>query len=320
MMTKLLLAFLLSFSAAGAQAQEYPNRPIRLVVPASPGGGADFFARIVATRMSELLGQNMWVDFKPGGNGIIGTDAVAKAAPDGYTLLAGNNGPLSILPVLAKSLPYNPVEDFVPLSQLTVIPYVLTSDSKLSMRSYGELVAYAKANPGKLAYGSYGIGSPNHLAGELFAQMAGVELLHVPYKGTADAFRDLLGGQIPIMFVPTNIVAPHVKEGRVRAMAVSRTKRSAVLPEVPTLDELGLRGFEVTTWQGVLAPKGTPKAIVDKLYAALAQTAVSKEVVQQFATAGYELGGTTPAEFLQLIRSDAAKYGKLVKDANIQAQ
>jgi tripartite-type tricarboxylate transporter receptor subunit TctC len=319
-MTKLLLAFLLSLSTAGAYAQDYPNRPIRLVVPASPGGGADFFARIVATRMSELLGQNMWVDFKPGGNGIIGTDAVAKAAPDGYTLLAGNNGPLSILPVLAKSLPYNPVEDFVPLSQLTVIPYVLTSDSKLSMRTYGELVAYAKANPGKLAYGSYGIGSPNHLAGELFAQMAGIQLLHVPYKGTADAFRDLLGGQIPIMFVPTNIVAPHVREGRVQAMAVSRTKRSAVLPDVPTLDELGLRGFEVTTWQGVLAPKGTPKAVVDRLYAALAQTAVSQEVVQQFSKAGYELGGTTPAEFRELIRSDAAKYGKLVKDANIQAQ
>ena len=321
-MIRLLRALLVAISVFPAHivAQDYPNRPIRFVIPASPGGGASFFANIVSKRMTEILGQSLWLDFKPGGNGIIGTDFVAKAPGDGYTLLVGNNGPLSILPVLTKALPYNPVEDFAPISQLTVIPYVLASDAKLSMRSLGDLVAYAKANPGRLAYGSYGVGSPNHLAAELLAQMTGVKLLHVPYKGSADAFRDLLGGQIPMMFVPANIAAPYVKDGRVRALGASRTRRSAVLPDVPTLDELGLRGFEVATWQGVLAPKGTPKAIVDRLHAALVQTANSKEVIQAFTEGAYDLGASSPAEFLDLIRSDVAKYGKLVKDAGIQTE
>ena len=306
---------------AGAQAQAYPMRPVRVIVPYVAGGAADITARTLSQKLTESLGVSVVVDNRPGANGGIGTDFVAKAAPDGYTLLLDASGPVVVNPVLYAKVPYDPVKDLAPISQTTSFMYVLIVPASSPITGFKELVALAKARPGQLSYGSTGIGGGNHLAGELLALMTGTRLTHVPYKGTAAALADLLGGQLSFMFDTIITTSAQAKAGKVRAFAVSSLKRATTLPDIPTLNELGLKGFEVTQWQGLLAPAGTDRAIINKLHQEVVRALRQPDVIERLATqGGNEIIGSTPEEFARAIQSDLAMYAKLIKDAGIKAE
>ena len=249
-----------------ARADDYPSRPIRLVVPYAPGGGADSVARIVR-RVSENIGQPIVIETTGGAGSILGTDIVAKAEPDGYTLLLGQSGPISINPAVYKSLPYDPVKDFAPVTMTTAYPYILVVNAELPARSLQEFVALARSKPGAMNYGSTGIGAANHLVSELFNSKAGLKMTHMPYRGTALAVGDLMGGQLTMVFGDPISVLPHMKSGKLRALAVTSLERSPVAPEVPTVAESGYPGFEALAWHGILAPARTPPAIIKKLNA-----------------------------------------------------
>ena len=321
------LAALAGLWACGAMAQKtdpadkYPMRPIRFICPYVPGGAGDIFTRTIGQKLSESLGQAVVVDNRPGANGGIGTELVAKAAPDGHTLLMGNSGPLAVNPVLYKKVPYDPVKDFAPITQGTSYMYVLVVPAALPVTSLNEFTALLKSKPGQMTYGSTGIGGGNHLSGELFNLMTGTRSIHVPYTGSAAALAALLGGQLNYMFDTVITAVPHLRAGRLRGIGVTALRRASSLPEVPTLDELGLKGFELTQWQAVVAPAGTPKPIVDLLYREVAKALKMPDVIERLATqGGNELVGNTPEEFAQVIKSDLAKYAKLVKAANIHVQ
>lgn len=317
----LALAATLIVLCGAARAQEYPTKPIRFIVPYATGGAAELFARTIAQRMSVTLGQQVYIDSRPGANGIIGTEVAAKSPPDGYTLYMGNTGPLAINPALYQKLPYDPIKDFTPISQGTLYPYILIGNSAIKANTLPELIALAKSRPGELSYASAGQGSSPHLAGELFAQMAGIKLVHVPYKGSAPALNDVIGGQVPLMFNTISTSLPHIKSGKLRAYAITGKQRSPLLPDVPTMDELGLTGYDLTSWQGVLAPAGTPRPIVDKLNKAVAEALQSKDVITVLAGQGdVELVSGTPEEFAALIKSDVGMYTKLTKDAGIRLE
>jgi tripartite-type tricarboxylate transporter receptor subunit TctC len=308
---------------AGAQGDpaRFPQRPIRFICPYVPGGAGDIFTRTIAQKLGDALGQSVVVDNRPGANGGIGTDLVAKSAPDGYTLLMGNSGPLTINPVLYKKVPYDPVKDFAPVTQGTSYMYVLVVPPALGVSNVGDFVGLLKAKAGQLTYGSTGIGGGNHLSGELFNLITKTSSVHVPYTGSAAALAALLGGQINYMFDTVITSVPHVRSGRLKALGVTALKRTIALPEVPTLDAMGLKGFELTQWQAVVAPARTPKPIVDLLYREVVEALKKPDVIERLATqGGNELVGNTPEEFAQVIRSDLAKYGKLVKAAGIQQQ
>ncbi len=306
---------------AADAAQHYPTRPIRFVCPYNPGGAGDIFTRVVGYKMAEILGQTVVVDNRAGANGGIGTAIVAKATPDGYTLLMGNSGPMAVNPNLYKSVPYDPVKDFAPISQGTVYWYVLVVPSATPVKGLDDMIALLKSKPGQLTYGSTGIGGGNHLAGELFNLMTKTTAIHVPYTGSAPALAALLGGQTSYMFDTVVTATPHVRAGRLRAIGQTALKRAGSLPDVPTLDESGLKGFEITQWQAVVAPAGTPKPIVDKLYRAVVEALRSSEVIDRIGPrAGNDLVGNTPQEFAEVIRHDLEKYAKLVKAAGIQPQ
>jgi tripartite-type tricarboxylate transporter receptor subunit TctC len=313
--------------ACGAPAQKsesqpvYPARPVRFICPYVAGGAGDIFTRTIAQKLTEALGQSFVVDNRPGANGGIGTDLVAKAPPDGQTLLMGNSGPLTINPVLYKKVPYDPIKDFAPVTQGTSYMYVLVVPAALPVASLDDFTALLKAKPGQMTYGSTGIGGGNHLAGELFNLMTGTQSVHVPYTGSAAALAALLGGQLNYMFDTVITAVPHLRAGRLRGIGVTALRRASSLPEVPTLDELGLKGFELTQWQAVVAPAGTPKPVVDLLYREVARALKMPDVVERLATqGGNELVGNTPDEFAQVIKNDLAKYAKLVKAAKIQVQ
>ena len=302
-------------------AEKYPVRPIRLICPYVPGGGADIFSRTVAQKLTEALGQSVVVDNRPGANGGIGTDLVAKAAPDGYTLLLANSGPMTVNPVLYKKVAYNPVKDFAPISQGAIYFYVLVVLPSFPAGNLKDFIAQLKAKPGQMTYGSTGIGGGNHLSGELFNLMTGTQSIHVPYTGSAAALAALLGGQLNYMFDTVITAVPHVRAGRLRAFGVTASKRAVSLPDVPTLDALGLKGFELTQWQAIAAPAGTPKPVVDLLYREIVEALKKPDVMDRLATqGGSELVGNTPEEFAQAIKNDLAKYAKLVKAAGIQPQ
>jgi tripartite-type tricarboxylate transporter receptor subunit TctC len=302
-------------------AQSYPSKPIRLVVPYVAGGSADITARTLAQKLSESLGVQVLVDNRPGANGMIGTDSVAKAAPDGYTLLLVASGPIVVNPSLYPKVPYDPVKDLAPISQVVSFMYVLVVLSGSPITGVPELIALAKAKPGQLSYGSTGLGGGNHLAGELFALMSGTKLTHVPYKGSAAALADLLGGQLSFMFDTPITSVPHLRTGKLRAYAVTGPKRAAALPELPTLDELGLKGFEVTQFQGLLAPAGTDRAIIARLHQETVKALRSPDVIDRLEKqGGNEIVGGTPEEFAKLIASQLASYARLIKDANIKAE
>jgi tripartite-type tricarboxylate transporter receptor subunit TctC len=301
--------------------QGYPARPVRFVCPYVAGGAGDIFTRTIAQKLTEALGYTFVVDNRPGANGGIGTDLVAKAAPDGHTLLMGNSGPLTVNPVLYKKVPYDPVKDFAPITQGTSYMYVLVVPAALPVTNFNEFTALLKSKPGQMTYGSTGIGGGNHLSGELFNLMTGTQSIHVPYTGSAAALAALLGGQLNYMFHNVITSVPHLRAGRLRGIGVTALRRASSLPEVPTLDELGLKGFELTQWQAVVAPAGTPKPVVDLLYREVARALKMPDVIERLATqGGTELLGNTPQEFAQVIKSDLAKYAKLVKAANIQVQ
>ena len=302
-------------------AEKYPVRPIRLICPYVPGGGADIFSRTVAQKLAEALGQSVVVDNRPGANGGIGTELVAKATPDGYTLLLANSGPMTVNPVLYKKVAYNPVKDFAPISQGAIYFYVLVVQPSFPGTNFNDFIAQLKAKPKQMTYGSTGIGGGNHLSGELFNLMTGTRSIHVPYTGSAAALAALLGGQLNYMFDTVITAVPHIRAGRLRAFGVTASSRAVSLPDVPTLDALGLKGFELTQWQAIAAPAGTPKPIVDLLYREIVEALKKPDVMDRLATqGGSELVGNTPEEFAQAIKNDLAKYAKLVKAAGIQPQ
>jgi tripartite-type tricarboxylate transporter receptor subunit TctC len=307
--------------AGPAGAQDWPAKPVRLVVPYVAGGAADIFGRTLAQKLGEGLHQGFIVENKPGANGGIGSDFVAKAAPDGYTLLATASGPIVVNPVLYAKVPYDPVKDFVPVAQGSVYQYVLVTLAGSPFRSIADIVAAARARPGAITYGSTGVGGGNHLAGELLALSTGTQLTHVPYKGSAAALADLLGGQLSMMFDTVITSVPQIRAGKLRAFAVSSAKRASSLPEVPTMQEAGIAGFDISQWQGVLAPAGTARGIVERLNAEIRRALAAADVRERLVTqGGNEIVTGTPEDFAALIRSDLRQYAKLIRDAKIPAQ
>jgi tripartite-type tricarboxylate transporter receptor subunit TctC len=309
-------ALLMSVNAT-VQAQDYPTRPVRFVVPYVPGGGVDFVGRTLAQKLSESWAHSVIVDNRPGGGTNIGSELVARSAPDGHTLLVGGV-PNTANVALYKKLPYDVVKDFAPVSQLDTAPNVLAVHPSVPAKSVRELIALAKARRGALTYASAGIGSSNHLSGELFRTMAGVDIVHVPYKGGGAAVTDLLGGQVSMYFGTTPSTMPHVRTGKLRALGVTTAKRTPAAPDVPTIAESGLPGYEQSAWHGLLAPAGTPEAIITKLHAEVVRALRSKDVAERFAVQGIDVIGSSPAEFAAFIKQDLAKYEKLVKTAGIR--
>ena len=301
--------------AAGAQAPAYPTKPIRLVVPFPPAGATDLIARAVAQKLGEVWGQSVVVDNRPGAGGNIGTELVAKAAPDGYTLEMGTVGTHAINASLYAKIPFDHVKDFAPVILVAGVPNVLVVNPAVPANSVQELIAYAKANPGKLNFASSGAGTSIHLSGELFKVMAGVQMTHVPYKGSAPALQDLLGGQVQLMFDNLPPSLPQIKAGRLRALAVTSATRAPALPDVPTIAESGLPGFEASSWFGILAPAGTPPAIVAKINAEVAKWLASPEGKEKLASIGANAAGGSPEDFAQHIQVETAKWAKVVKES-----
>jgi tripartite-type tricarboxylate transporter receptor subunit TctC len=304
---------LLLWFAAASAAADYPERPIRFVVPQAAGSATDNVARLVAPGIAQHLGQPVVVDNRPGGALTIGIDAVAKSAPDGYTIGMGPVGALAITRHMVAKLPYDIERDLQPVALITTGYMLLAVSPKSDFRSVRELIDYAKKNPGKLSNASSSNGSPGHVSGELFKYMTGTDIVHIPYKGGAPAIADLIAGNVQLMFESTNSIAPHVKAGRVRALAVTGARRSASLPEVPTLMESGVPGYEVTAWTGVIAPAHLPGPVLAKLNAAVNATIAEPLVKQRLAQMGSEGGGGTPEEYAELIRRDSAKWAEVVK-------
>jgi tripartite-type tricarboxylate transporter receptor subunit TctC len=306
----LLQSLLVAASAAFAQ---YPDHPIRLVVPQAIGSATDNFARLLSPELGRQLGQPVVVDNRPGGALTVGIDAVAKAAPDGYTIGLGPVGALAITRHMVGKLPYDIERDLQPVALVGYSYMLLAVSPKLPVTSVVELIDYAKKNPGKLFNASSSNGSPGHVSGELFKVMTGTEITHVPYKGGAAAIGDLISGNVHIMFESTNSIAPHVKAGRVRGLAVSGAKRSIAFPELPTLAEAGVPGYEVNSWSGIIAPAGLPRAVLDKLNAAANATLQAPEVKERLLQLGNEGGGGTPEQFGELIRRDSAKWAEVIR-------
>jgi tripartite-type tricarboxylate transporter receptor subunit TctC len=306
-------------AGGGAAADDYPSKSIRLIVPFAAGGAVGAVARVLSTPLTESLGQAIVIDHRGGAGGIIGMDAVAKSPADGYTLLLAHSG-LTYMPGLYRKLPFDPEKDFDGIITAVSGSYVLAVSTSAPYKTVAELIAYAKANPGKLTYGSAGIGSTLHLAAEFFKRTAGVDILHVPYKGAAQATTDLVGGQVQMMFGPLVAIMPLAEAGKVRALAVTSAKRSALAPDVPTMIESGIAGFEVNGWYGLAAPAGTPKAAIEKLNAETNRALRSAALIEQFRLQGYEPLGGTPDEMNARIKSDVAQWTKIIRDAGIQPQ
>ncbi|MDB5749528.1 MAG: hypothetical protein JWP72_4376 [Massilia sp.] len=306
----------LSLAPLAAQAQAaFPTKTITIVVPFSAGGTTDILARVVGQYMSKDLGQTVLVDNRAGAGGNIGAQAVARAAPDGYTLLMGTVGTHAINQSLYKKLAFDPVKDFTPLSRVALVPNLLVVNPSQPYKNVKEMIAYAKANPGKVTFGSSGNGSSIHLSGELFKQMAGVDMQHVAYRGSAPALTDLLGGQIAVMFDNMPSAISHVKGGKLRALAVTTPKRSPALPNVPTIAEAGVPGYEATSWFGLLAPARTPAPVVARLNASILKALADPEVKKKMAEQGAEPHGEKPEQFAQFIQGETAKWGKIVKQS-----
>ena len=305
-------AFVALFKSA-AWAQDYPLRPVRVVVPFSPGGAVDGPMRVIAQELSKRLGQQVIVDNKPGAGATIGTDVVAKASPDGYTLLLASQTN-AISATLYPKLPYDPIEDFAPISLIGREPGVLVVHPSLPVKTFQEFVAYVKERPGRIDYASSGNGSGQHLFVALLASMTGMKLNHVPYRGSGQATADLLGGQVQVSIPGTAGMVGHIKAGKLRALAVTGAKRSAQLPDVPTVMESGVPGYEAYVWMGLLAPKGTPAPIIDKLFRELTQVLATSEVKTYMASAGIEIVGSTPAEFGAFFRSEKELWARVIRE------
>ena len=304
---------LIIFTVGAFGAPAYPDRPIRVIVPVPAGGTPDVVARMVAPGLAAQLGQQLVIDNRGGAGGLIGAELAAKAAPDGYTLFFSSPGSLTILPHLQKQVAYDTLRDFAPVGQVSIGPFLLITHPSVAVKSVRELLALAKAGPGRLNYASAGNGAANHLAMELFKSMAGVDIIHVPYKGAPQAVTDLIGGNINLMFNSIPPVLPHIKSGRLRLLGVSSGKRSPQLPDVPTISEAGVPGYESITWFGLLAPARTPAPIVARLHDALAQVMRNPELRSQLEIQGYDAVGGSAQEFAAFIRSESEKYARVVK-------
>ena len=298
----------------------YPDRPVRLVLPFPPGGPSDIVARMVSQRLGEGLGQQVVVDNRGGAAGVIAVDIVKNATPDGYTILQATVGTMSINPSLFPKLAYVPLRDFAPVSLLTETPYVFVINPKLAAKSVAELVAYAKARPRQLNIGSGGVGTGNHLSGELLKLSAGIDAVHVPYKGSGIAMNDLMAGQIHMMFVNLLPATPHVKAGRLRALGISSAKRSAAAPQIPTIAESGFPGFSSTSWHGIVVPVKAPAAVVTRLHSELAKITHAAEFTKRLEVQGTDVIGSTPEAFRKVITDEAAKWDKVIRTAGIKAE
>ena len=315
--TKLAVAALTACAlhAAVASAQPFPARTVRIVVPQAPGGASDALARIIGQKLSERWHQPVIVDNRAGAGGVIGTEAVAKAAPDGYTLLLAYDGTHAVNASLYKNLPFDPVKDFAPVATLANVPFLLAVNASSPAKDVKEFIERARANPLKMTYGSAGNGSVNHLLGAMFSKSAGVQLVHVPYKGAAPAITDLLGGSVDSVFTSVPSAVSHLQGGRVRALAVTSAKRPVALPNVPTIAESGLSGFDVAPWFGLLAPASTPAEIIRQINDDVAALLKTKDVIDAFSAQGAEPFTTTPAAFGALLRSDIEKWAVVVRDS-----
>ena len=307
-----------TFTTPVGAADQFPTRPIRIVVPYAPGGNVDISARIIAPPLAEVLGQTVVVDNRPGAGGNLGASLVAKSTPDGHTLLVGSSGPLSVNPVIFKNLPYDSLKDYAPISTVQAVPLVLLASPKSGFNSVADVIAAAKSRPGKVTMASAGAGTTNHFAIELFAQMANVKVLHVPYKGSGPALSELLGGQVETMVDQLAASIGYVKDGRLKVLAVTTAQRSGVLPNVPTLDELGYKGYQASTLLGLLAPAGTPKPVVAKLNSAVRKVMDSNVVADRFRGLGANPGASSPEEFSKRIRDELQQWQGLANKLGLK--
>jgi len=303
--------------SAGAQ-EQYPSRPVRFILPFPPGGGTDILGRLIAERLSASLGQPVVTENRGGAGGNVGAEAAARSAPDGYTIVLCAPS-LAISPSLYSKLNYDPVKDFAPVSLVATVPNVMITHPSVPAQTLQEFIAHARATPGTMNFGSGGNGTSNHLAGELFNIVTGAKLVHIPYKGVNLAMQDVLSGQIHLVVIGIPAAAPHIKAGRLRALAVVTPQRTAALPEVPTTAEAGLKDFEVTTWYGVLAPAGTPRPVIARLNSELVKIIHAPEVKERLAASGTEPRTSTPEEFAAYLKQEIAKWGDVVRKANLKA-
>lgn len=313
----LFLALAASFSAHSG-AQTYPSKPIRMVITYPPGGNTDLVGRAMALKLSDLLGQQVVVDNRGGAGGVLGTMITAQAAPDGYTIMLGTSAGMVVNPLLQRKLPYDALKDFVPVSNVVILPQLLVINPQLPVKNVRELIALAKLKPGSLNAGSSGVGTPNHLGTELLKALAGVDIVHVPYKGGAQALTDLIGGQIQMAFSSIPAVLPHIKAGRLNVLGVGSAKRSAALPNVPTIAEAGVPGYEYSTWYGIFAPARTPSAIITRLNSEVVKALNSPEINQRFVASGGDPAPSTPEELRRYMVEESARWAKTIKIAGIR--
>ena len=316
----LVASALLLCAAFGAQAQGYPSKPVKMVVGFSPGGGTDILARIVGQKLGDAWGQSVVVENRPGASATIGAAVVAKAPPDGYTLAMGQLTPNAIAPALFTTLPYDAVKDFVPIILVGTSPNVLVVNPAVPAKTVSELIALAKSKPGRLTYASSGAGSLQHIAAELFKSSAGVEIVHVPFKGSGQAVIDLISGQVDMNFDSIPAVIQHVKSGKLRAIAVTSAKRASGLPEIPTIAESGVTDYDLTTWWGLFAPAGTPADVVARIHRDTLAALQNVELRERFATLSVDPGGGSSRDFADYVRQEIAKYDRVVKQLNIKTE
>jgi len=311
---------LATLAAAPAVAQNYPTKPIRILIAQAPGSATDVVSRVVGNRLSEGLGQPIVIEARPGAGGVVGTEAAARSAPDGYTLFMANNSTHGSNPAVYARLPYDAINDFAPIAFVASVPYVLVVDPSLPAKNVQELVALAKSRPGKMNYASAGNGSTHHFCGELLKSMSGIDLLHIPYKGSPPAIAGLLGGEVSMMFANVADIGSQIKNAKVKALAVTTARRAASLPDTPTMAEAGLPGFEIVSWFGLLAPAGTPAPIVGRLNAETVKVLERKDVQATLAMQGLEVAPGSPEQFAAHIKSEIAKFTKIGKAAGIKAE
>ena len=316
--TSVGLAALLAAFGGVALAQAWPAKPVRLIVPFPPGGGNDVIARAVAQKLGERLGQAVVVENRAGANGIVGLQALMQAAADGHTIAVGAAGPLAVNPGLYDKLPYDPLKDFAPITNMVNFPLLLVTHPSVAAKNTRELVALAKAQPGRLHYSSPGSGNSGHLAGELFNTMAGVKTLHVPYKGQGPALTDLIAGQVQMLYSSIPSVLPHVRQGQLNAIAVGSAKRVPSLPEIPTIAESGVPGYEAYSWVGMIAPAGTPREVITRLHREIVDILKQKDVAEKLGGQGALPVGDTPEQFAAYIRAEIDKWGAVVRSSNIK--
>ena len=326
-MDKLMLHRLATALMAGsllwhavASGQNYPNRSIRFVVPYAPGGSTDIVARILAQKLSDAMGQQVVVDNRPGAGGSIGADVVAKSPPDGYTMVTAVTGIMAINQYLYRKLPFDPEKDFAPVTQVGSLPLILVVHPSLPAKNVREFIAIAKAKPGQLNYGSSGVGTATHMTTELFKSMAGVDLVHIPYKGSGQVMGDVIGGQLALIFDQIVSSLPHVQGGKLRMLAITSAKRFPSLPDVPTIAESGVPGYESISWAGVAVPAGTPKEIIARLHTEIVKVLAAPDIRERFLRDGIETVGSTPEQFTEHIRRERIKWAKVVKDSGAKAE